>query len=86
MVLIRLFCFTYTSFLCYRYRFSPLSCKVVDKILEGVFEKLHDSSMQKYIQSYGQSPTYFGLLAIIRGHSAKKKKLTNYNMDMQLYL
>jgi hypothetical protein len=84
MVLIRLFHFTYTFFLCYRYRFSPLFCKVVDKILEGVFEKLHSSSMQKYMQSYGKSLTCFGLFGHHQGGIRQKKKSTKYNMNMQL--
>ena len=70
MVLILLFHFTYTSFLCYRYRFSPLSGKVVGKILEGVFEKPHTSLMQKYNHT-ARLLHVSAFLAIIKGAFGK---------------
>ena len=85
MVLIYLSRFTDTSVLCYRYHFLPLPLKVLDKILEGVFEKPHDSSVPKYIRSFGQSATCFGLFGHHHGCIRRRKKTyANYNMDMRL--
>jgi hypothetical protein len=65
MVLVRLFRFTYTSVPCHRYNFSPLSFKVVDMILEGVFEKPHNSSMQKYIHTYNLTASLLHVSAFL---------------------
>ena len=82
MVLIRLFRFTYTSVVCYRYHFSPPSCKVVERILEGVFENLHNSSMQKYVESCGQSLTCFSLFGHHQGVIRQRKRKAKHWLIM----